>query len=475
MAIVFIIDILVAAILVGLALAKGVEHALPFVTFVLVLIPTASVIPIPGLFDLTTQRVVIATLTLLYLGLERGKPATPEAGAIPLRWLMALHIAWSLVAVAHSVVPVMSIKKMLSVVIEYYLLYLIFAKTIKNVGTVQRILSAMVGAVSVSSVFGAIEAYRQWSVMEWFPPVANRFGGGGGVDVEWGRGVRAASTFDHPILFGAALAMAIPLALYLTSVAQRGKRKFFLWVAILLTFMVIYKTMSRGPWLGVIIALALMFLLGQNRVRKYLLVVGLLTVSVLVIRPGVWDTVKDVYIESMDPESPMGASYEYRYALRDVVEKALATNWERSLWGYGPESFFFLKLEGEFKGKPHLFESCDSAWLELAIETGYVGLYIMAALLFKPAWVAWRDFWRLPKPGRYLSFVLFVNLVVYYFLMLSVAMYSWGQNGYMLWIVIALTMAYHRLSRLEPQLSEAKTMPVETEALVPVGAAGSYY
>jgi hypothetical protein len=40
-----------------------------------------------------------------------------------------------------------------------------------------------------------------------------------------------------------------------------------------------------------------------------------------------------------------------------------------------------------------------------------------------------------------LSYVLFVNLVIFYFQMYSVGMYSWGQNGYMLWIVIALVLS----------------------------------
>jgi hypothetical protein len=38
-----------------------------------------------------------------------------------------------------------------------------------------------------------------------------------------------------------------------------------------------------------------------------------------------------------------------------------------------------------------------------------------------------------------------INLVQYYFLMFSVAIYSWGQNGYMLWFIIAMSMAYPKV------------------------------
>jgi hypothetical protein len=36
-------------------------------------------------------------------------------------------------------------------------------------------------------------------------------------------------------------------------------------------------------------------------------------------------------------------------------------------------------------------------------------------------------------------------MISYYFMMLSVAMYGWGQTGYILWMVIAGAMACRRL------------------------------
>ena len=73
------------------------------------------------------------------------------------------------------------------------------------------------------------------------------------------------------------------------------------------------------------------------------------------------------------------------------------------------------------------------------LETGFVGLCIIISILLKPAWRALRDYRMLPAPDRYLSLMLLVNLLVFYFQMYSVGMYSWGQNGYVLWILIAIT------------------------------------
>src|SRR5260370_16903598 len=73
MALISIIDLLAVTILCGIALSKGLEPALPFVAFVLTLAPVEAVIPLPGLFGLTTQRLVVIALARLYLLLPGGK------------------------------------------------------------------------------------------------------------------------------------------------------------------------------------------------------------------------------------------------------------------------------------------------------------------------------------------------------------------------------------------------------------------
>jgi hypothetical protein len=90
------------------------------------------------------------------------------------------------------------------------------------------------------------------------------------------------------------------------------------------------------------------------------------------------------------------------------------------------------------------------------IETGFVGLGIIILILLKPAWRALRDYQILPPPDRYLSLMLLVNLLIFYFQMYSVGMYSWGQNGYMLWILIAITFAYPLCREEEAELADSE-------------------
>jgi hypothetical protein len=61
-------------------------------------------------------------------------------------------------------------------------------------------------------------------------------------------------------------------------------------------------------------------------------------------------------------------------------------------------------------------------------------------------WITFRNFWQLPPPESDLCAVLFISLSGFYFLLLSVAGYSWGQQGYMAWILISISVSYSQIA-----------------------------
>lgn len=449
MYLVVIIDILVVAILAGISLTKGLERALPFFVFVVVFFPEESMIRIPGLFNLDTRRVAITALFALYLFLpDLSRQREPARAKTPLRFLLAAACLWALISTLASVVPLVSLKQMLSQVVEYYLLYYILVRTISGVQTLNKILGAMVLAVCLASAFGSYEAYTGWNVTaQWFPTLQHFFNKG---NVDISRGYRVSSTFDNYSLFGAAIAFEIVEAFYLLPLIKGGMRKALLWIGMLLMFLSIYKTTSRGPWLALIIGFAMLTFFCRRKTRRSMAAIAGLTVAVLVIRPGVWQTVKDQYLAtwgvSASQDDVEASSYEYRYALMDIGAEALARDPIRQVWGYGLGSWYYLDLHGPFGTNPdYHFLSCDNAWVELMTESGYVGLFLTAILLLVPAWRTFKDVWKLPKPDNYLSWVLFINMIQYFFMMTNVAIYSWGQTGYMLWMWIAMAMVYKRV------------------------------
>lgn len=216
MILVLIIDALAVALLVGAALTKGFERSLPLAAFLLMLFPNECQIRIPDVFEITTQRIVVVTLIVLFATLGR-KNKQP----LPLKYLLFLQIAWMLISTICSVVFTISLKTVLSQLFDYFVPFYIFSRSITQVKTINKTLAAFVSAMAVCCIFGTSQAYGFGNIISIFPSVAHSFAER---RFEADRGIRAMSTFGHPILFGAALSLAIPLALYLlTRTKQTAK------------------------------------------------------------------------------------------------------------------------------------------------------------------------------------------------------------------------------------------------------------
>jgi hypothetical protein len=335
-------------------------------------------------------------------------------------------------------------------------MYYLLVRIISSVTTIHKMLYAMMMAIAICCVLGLFEPYANWSVLRIFPS-QNWITYNGGLDPlysELGRGIRVRSTFPHPILFGDALAMSIPLALYLISIWPRGRQRLFLWISLFLMFWAIYKTESRGPWLATGMCSVLLFFIVKKRVRRYLIILAVLTGIAVLSRPGILDTISALYQATTDPTQPVGTSYLYRHTLGVTIHEAVAASPTRALLGYGLGTFRQLGLEMTFLDQTRRWYTCDDNWSLFLYETGYVGQFLIGALLFSVAWFALRTHWIFRSKGGAMSGVFFVCLVGFYFLMLSVAAYSWGQQGYMSWILISLAVSHRRLLLRERALEQ---------------------
>lgn len=445
MTLVLIIDAVVILLILGCAYRKGLERTLPLIAFLLMLFPYESQITLTGYFDLTTQRLIVMLTFLIYLFSSEIK----DKRKLPLKYTILALMAWMLIAAANSVVLVTSIKAVISDFLDFFLIYYIFAKSISRTETVRKIMYGFVGAITVCSVFGIPEIYSDsgWTVMNWFPQVYHRFEDLNGSAGD--RGERVLTTFGHPILYGAALAMAIPMALYLISISKSIWQKVFLWTATMLMIFNLYKTTSRGPWMAAAISMTVVLLSGGKQMRRYVMIIGALTVLVLIARPGIWETISNLYTLTLSSDSIQGASYQWRYALYDLAFQHLNHDFWRALWGYGPESFYFLGWQAVFLGSIVTFKSCDSSVAALMIETGYIGFVLAISVFVIAALKALRYSLKIPKPDNLPCVVLFVNLCAFIFQMTNVDILGWGQQTYMIWIIVAMAMIYPSLAENE--------------------------
>jgi O-antigen ligase len=349
---------------------------------------------------------------------------------------------WWTIATADSINFMASFKALLSLFLDYFTVYVIFAKRISNEKTLGKLVGGAVDGLIVLCVFGMLEAYKQWSVVSLFPTMFHRFGESGTLYVDDARGLRIQSTFGHPILFGSALAMGIPMLLHLLTGAQSRGRRLWLWFGLMLMFICIFKTSSRGPWIALLASLLLCFLFGQSRMRKYLMTLVAIATIAMVIRPGVWETIQNDYGATVDDHSSQGESYIYRFELYRLVMQRVGEDPTRLLWGYGPQSFTDLHLVGSINGRFMRFVSCDSSFAALLAETGYVGLASMTLLLFYPLLFAFRTYRRMEGANQQLCLVLVTAMITFLFQMTNVAILGWGQQTILLWIVVAMTMTF---------------------------------
>ena len=436
---------------------KGVEGALPLALCFIVIFPEESKLPVFGVFDLTVQRLV--TLVLLAATLL-SKPSTspPPRRGVPLsRGLIFVTLCWVL-ATANSIDFSASLKALLSLLLDYLTIYVIFAKRVTSEATVEKVFGGMVDGLIIVSVFGVLEAYQNWSVVSLFPTMAHRFGESGSLYMDEARGLRIQATFGHPILFGSALAMGIPVALHLLTRHQSRLRRIWLWIGLMLMLLCIFKTSSRGPWIALIASFVLCFFFGEGKMRRYVGTLLVVAALAMVVRPGVWETIVNDYGATMDEHSSQGESYIYRFALYQLVIEKVGDSPARALVGYGPQSFPSLHLSGFIHERWMNFVSCDSSFAALLAETGYVGLVAMSLLLFRPLLFAVRTFRKIDRSQRQVCLILCINLAIFLFQMTNVAILGWGQQTIVLWVVIAITMTYPEICRPEeePEHPEAR-------------------
>jgi hypothetical protein len=159
----------------------------------------------------------------------------------------------------------------------------------------------------------------------------------------------------------------------------------------------------------------------------------------------------------MDEHSYQGESYQYRYQLYSLVVQKLDESFDRALWGYGPQSFPYLHLTGELNGRTMTFASCDSSFAALLVETGYIGLLIVASLLAFVLFSTFRISRKLRPPGSQLCILFVANLAAFCFEMTNVAIFGWGQQTILLWVVMALATTYPRLAKAEVSVASRST------------------
>jgi O-antigen ligase/Tfp pilus assembly protein PilF len=217
---------------------------------------------------------------------------------------------------------------------------------------------------------------------------------------------------DHPNILGMTLVLAMPfyvLAVYRTRAAWL---RIFWGVLLFAALWAIFLTLARGAWVGAAVAVALTVAgiaavrgdwtvetarrsLGRLRARPSLVAAGgvllLLVVALAVALLAIRWNVRPQWLfrQSISPR-------------QDVFDAGVSIFRDHPLFGGGPGTFaqLYPQYSGEF---PIHAIHAHNGFLQLADDTGVVGLAALAALLLTLGWMLWRSYRRGSTEQRLLA------------------------------------------------------------------------
>lgn len=182
---------------------------------------------------------------------------------------------------------------------------------------------------------------------------------------------RPAGTTGHPIEFGVIMAMVLPIAVhYAFRALDLGKRSLRHWVAVLLIGMSALVSLSRSAILGLIAAgFVLLPTWPPKRRIRSIIVIGVFTVCMRLVVPGLIGTLLSLFKNLQDDPSVQGRTDDYA-----MVGKFFR---EHPLFGRG----FGTLL-------PARYGPLDNQYLGSLVETGLLGLGTLVVLLFTGVFAA---------------------------------------------------------------------------------------
>ncbi|GMV99797.1 MAG: hypothetical protein AMXMBFR84_09360 [Candidatus Hydrogenedentota bacterium] len=302
-----------------------------------------------------------------------------------------------------------------------------------------------------------------FAVMQYLVP-SMQFSGVGGIeaigggqsgafiDPELGSGggaVRVSGTLGHSTWLAYALLMILPLNTYWYSMAKTRRQRLLVYGAIGVELIALVLTFTRMGFIVGVVIVTLM--LGKQMMRLSPYRLSALAVGLVIVWLVLPEAYKDrvlspkIYDEGQSTEARIELQeYAYQYAL------------DRPITGIGLGGFGFKFMEENswvaqmlrwmvrYWGWDPIHYGPHSMYLQLASETGFVGLLLLLAFVF----VAFRNAMRAEKlyraagdqPMALLSGAVVISLVA--FLMCSFFLHGLNQKIWWMVVVIASTLPY---------------------------------
>lgn len=413
-------------------LTRDYKKGLSIVALLLVSLTSYLVVKTPGnLPNFTIHRLLLIILFIAWYDRKRLYNALPQS---PFIFLLLLITITNFISLLVSPDFTFSLKSYLSLIIEVFLFYIITITTISSDTNtpedVLGILSYICFGLGIVAFFAVIEKYTGFNPVDTYVPGYSR---------KYSMTNDVMSTYPHRILLGVAMAMGWPVALALYDEGKRSRFKY--WVLAILLISACYFSFSRGPYLATILAGLTMLILGSSRIKKRLVFIGILVLFTLIVKPGVWELLKNMHASTMDPNTLKGSSYEYRWELWRKAYAQVSKSTERSLFGYGPGTSHVLDLEGIVSygdyGYISSFWSWDNHYACCLLEGGFVGLGLVVILYTCVLCKLFSIWLSVHRRYKDIMAAIITSTTVMLFMMTNVYIFA-PQLNYLFWTLVSV-------------------------------------
>lgn len=418
-------------------LKQDFKKGLSIAIFLLILIPRELFVEIGEDFPtLTGFRAIV--LLLFFYAIYSGRMKM-RWQKIPISKLLIMVFIAKVISLLFAYNFSESLNGVLVFAIESLLFFMILFETMDNEETVDMIIKSVTFAVVIIAILGIFEKYTHFNPVDYISlPDHPRFSPRMGNVIY--------STLPHSIHFGIVLAMGWPICLYQMERQASTFNRYIYGVFLIFIIAGLYFSQSRGAWLGFSLMILILLVLKYPRIKVRTICIAYFAILVLMLRPGIFDTIYGLGAATFDENRIEGTSFFYRFELFRIAFGEIVKFPERFFFGYGDGSAQLLNIQSAVhygSGREVLFWSWDSEYAVTILHGGIIGITFKILLNTSILVYLIKGIKSVDEKNKSLLKALLASNIVLFFMMTNVAIFA-PQLRFLLWTntAIGLFFAY---------------------------------